>query len=86
MLIIGCDSHPSVQQIAWVDTDTGECRERRLRSPPAESFYSSGNMEIIVDNCSVIFRRDARKLKDLNPRLPFRYGPASAQLRATRLV
>ena len=22
MLIIGCDYHPSVQQIAWVDTET----------------------------------------------------------------
>ena len=24
MLIIGCDYHPSFQQIAWVDTETGE--------------------------------------------------------------
>ena len=30
MLIIGCDYHPSVQQIAFVDTDTGELRERRV--------------------------------------------------------
>src|SRR5215469_1758000 len=32
------------------------------------------------------FRREARKLKDLNPRLPLRYGPASAPPHATRLV
>jgi transposase len=40
MLIIGCDYHPSVQQIAWVDTDTGECGERRLtHCTEAEQFY-----------------------------------------------
>jgi transposase len=39
MLIIGCDYHPSVQQIAWVDTETGECGERRLRHrAEAEQF------------------------------------------------
>jgi hypothetical protein len=30
MLIIGCDYQLSVQQIASVDSDTGECGERRL--------------------------------------------------------
>src|SRR5438445_5383141 len=30
MLIIGCDYHPSMQQIAFVDTETGERGERRL--------------------------------------------------------
>ena len=40
MLIIGCDYHPSVQQIALVDTETGECGERRLRHrAEAEEFY-----------------------------------------------
>ena len=40
MLIIGCDYHPSVQQIALVDTETGECAERRLRHrAEAEQFY-----------------------------------------------
>ncbi len=40
MLIIGCDYHPSVQQIAFVDTETGECQERRLtHCPDAEHFY-----------------------------------------------
>jgi transposase len=40
MLIIGCDYHPSVQQIAWVDTETGECGERRLtHCAEAEQFY-----------------------------------------------
>src|SRR6516164_8233410 len=41
MLIIGCDYHPSVQQIAWVDTETGETKERRLKHSDleAERFY-----------------------------------------------
>ncbi len=40
MLIIGCDYHPSVQQIAFVDTETGECQERRLsHCAEAEQFY-----------------------------------------------
>jgi hypothetical protein len=30
MLTIGCDYHPGFQQIACVDTDTGELSERRL--------------------------------------------------------
>ena len=29
-MIIGCDFHPSFQQIAYVDAETGECGEQRL--------------------------------------------------------
>jgi transposase len=40
MLIIGCDYHPSFQQIAFVDTDTGELEERRLEHrEETEKFY-----------------------------------------------
>jgi len=41
MLIIGCDYHPSSQQIAFVDTETGECNELRLNHSDgeAEKFY-----------------------------------------------
>jgi len=40
MLIIGCDYHPSFQQIAFVDTETGEVKERRLEHrEEAEKFY-----------------------------------------------
>jgi hypothetical protein len=31
MLIIGCNYHPAFQQIAFVDSDTGELEELRLR-------------------------------------------------------
>jgi transposase len=40
MLIIGCDYHPSFQQIAFVDTSSGELSERRLfHREEAEQFY-----------------------------------------------
>ena len=40
MLIIECDYHPGFQQIACVDTDTGELSERRLaHREEAERFY-----------------------------------------------
>ena len=40
MLIIGCDYHPGFQQIAFVDTETGELEERRLtHREEAEQFY-----------------------------------------------
>ncbi len=40
MIIIGADYHPGFQQIAFVDTDTGELQERRLEHrEDAERFY-----------------------------------------------
>lgn len=41
MLIIGCDYHPSFQQISFVDQGTGECGNLRLehKQGEAESFY-----------------------------------------------
>ena len=40
MIIIGVDFHPEFQQIASVDTDTGEFQEKRLTHPEeAEKFY-----------------------------------------------
>ena len=40
MLIIGCDYHPSFQQIAYVDTESGDLGEERLVHPEeAQRFY-----------------------------------------------
>ena len=40
MIIIGVDFHPEFQQIALVDTDTGEFQEKRLaHREEAETFY-----------------------------------------------
>jgi transposase len=41
MMVIGCDYHPSWQQVCWMDTLTGETGERKLdhASGEAERFY-----------------------------------------------
>jgi len=43
MLIIGCDFHTRYQQIAMMDTDTGELVEQRLEheNGEAHAFYRS---------------------------------------------
>ena len=41
MVLIGCDFHPSWQQVCWVDTETGEMQESKLvhAAGEAEKFY-----------------------------------------------
>jgi hypothetical protein len=41
MIIIGCDFHPSWQQISWLDKDTGETAEQKLVHAlgDAQKFY-----------------------------------------------
>ena len=41
MLIVGCDFHPSWQQIAWLETETGETGEAKLvhAAGEAKQFY-----------------------------------------------
>ena len=41
MMILGVDYHPSFQQIAFLDQETGECGEQRLNHSDgeAEKFY-----------------------------------------------
>jgi transposase len=43
MMIIGCDYHPSWQQVSWMETETGECGEGKLlhAAGEAERFYRS---------------------------------------------
>jgi len=50
MKIIGCDFHPSFQQIAMVDTETGEMVERRLFHADGEArrFYESLSRPVLV--------------------------------------
>jgi len=42
MMIIGCDFHPNWEQVAWLDSETGETGERKLvhSEGEAERFYS----------------------------------------------
>ena len=37
MIIVGVDYHPSVQQVAFFDTETGETGERRLNHSDGEA-------------------------------------------------
>ncbi len=41
MMIIGCDFHPSWQQVSWLDVETGETGEQKLvhASGAAKQFY-----------------------------------------------
>ena len=45
MIIIGCDYHPGFQQIAFVDTETGDFQEQRLtHREEVEKFYRELSM------------------------------------------
>jgi transposase len=60
MIIVGCDYHPGFQQIAFVDTETGEVRERRLfHREEAEQFYRNLAAQGISGQCGLP-RRSAR--------------------------
>ena len=48
MKIIGCDFHPSFQQIAMVDPETGEHTEKRLTPTEAVQFYSQLQGPVLV--------------------------------------
>jgi transposase len=44
MLIIGCDFHPSWQQVSWLDGATGETGERRLMHGEGEAEWFYGGL------------------------------------------
>ena len=50
MKIIGCDFHPRYQQIAMMDTETGELVERRREheNGEARAFYASLPKPVLV--------------------------------------
>ena len=37
MMIIGCDFHPSWQQVSWLDTESGDCGEQKLGHASGEA-------------------------------------------------
>ena len=61
MMIIGCDFHPSWQQVSWLDTETGETGERKLvhaegdaerfcrQVPALIGMEATGNCHWLVD-------------------------------------
>ena len=59
MIIIGVDFHPEFQQIASVNTDTGEFQEKRLgHREEAGNFYRAlaGGKVCVGIACSAIWR------------------------------
>jgi transposase len=55
MIIIGCDYHPGFQQIAFVDTETGELQECRLqhREGSCWGFLERCNCPRTKRNCAL---------------------------------
>jgi transposase len=50
MMIIGCDFHPSWQQVSWLDTETGECGAGKLEhaSGDAKRFYERLSTPVLI--------------------------------------
>ena len=50
MMIIGCDFHPSWQQVSWLDTETGEVGERKLvhANGDGEQFYRALAAPVLI--------------------------------------
>ena len=50
MMIIGCDFHPSWQQVAWLDSETGERGERKLvhATGDAKLFYAALSTPVLM--------------------------------------
>jgi transposase len=50
MMIIGCDFHPSWQQVSWVDTETGDAGERKLvhATGDAKQFYEGLTAPVLI--------------------------------------
>jgi transposase len=50
MIIVGCDFHPSWQQVNWLDTETGETGERQLvhAEGEAQQFYRGLAAPVLV--------------------------------------
>src|SRR5271165_52845 len=50
MMIIGCDFHPSWQQVSWLDSETGECGERKLvhAAGDAKAFYQQLGTPVLI--------------------------------------
>jgi len=72
MIIIGVDYHPEFEQIALLDTDTGEFREVRLHHPEeAESFYRGLRSEGVQVRIGLEASGHARWLERLLGELQF---------------
>lgn len=50
MIILGCDFHPSWQQVSWLDTGTGETDEQKLvhAEGQAQQFYRALSAPVLI--------------------------------------
>jgi transposase len=50
MMIIGCDFHPSWQQVSWLDSESGDCGERKLvhANGDAQQFYKALAAPVLI--------------------------------------
>jgi len=50
MMIIGCDFHPSWQQVSWLDSETGEVGEQKLghAGGDAKRFYEQLSVPVLI--------------------------------------
>ncbi len=88
MLIIGCDYHPSIQQIAFVDSETGETGERRLlhKDGEAERFYRDLKLRGISVRVGIEATGHARWFERLLAELGFELWIGDpAQIKAARV-
>src|SRR5205085_8432987 len=88
MLIIGCDYHPGFQQIALVDTETGELEERRLaHREEAEQFYQELKQQNVAVRVGMESSGHSRWFERLLRQLEFELwiGDA-AEIRTKRVV
>ena len=88
MLIIGCDYHPSVQQIAFVELETGETGERQLlhKDGEAERFYRDLKLRGISVRVGIEATGHARWFERLLAELGFELWIGDpAQIKAARV-
>ena len=85
MMIIGCDYHPGFQQIAFVDTETGELQERRLEHrEEAEKFYRDLGAQGVKVRVGMEASGHARWLERLLAELQVELCGSEMRLRPTR--
>ena len=50
MMLIGCDFHPSWQQVSWLDVETGETGEQKLvhARGEAKQFYEQLAAPVLI--------------------------------------
>lgn len=88
MIIIGVDYHPSVQQVAYLDTQTGETGERRLNHSDgeAERFYRDLERRQVVVRVGMEATGHARWFERLLAELNFELWIGNAaEIRAARV-